>query len=287
MKISDSALLERAKIVAKEEQLKTVQLLELLAEIERRMLYVHIGYTSLFSYLVGELGYGESEATLRVKAMRLTIKVPEVKAKLAQGTLSLSNAACVQSFIRDEKMDNENIYEVIQQCEGKSTREVKKILDEKRKVVKTEFVIKLSGSAAEKFARLKNIYPDISDVEIIEALIEEKLTNIKLGEKRNEDAFALDRAESQNQQKHAQNSVPKSIPISTRRILHARASGQCEHVDLKTKRRCQCRVNLQMDHRFPRAWGGTNEIGNLMILCRSHNLARGVQSFGVDKMNRR
>ena len=282
MKISDTALLEKTKYVAKEEQLKTVQLLELLAEIERRMLYVHIGYTSLFSYLVGELGYGESEATLRVKAMRLTIKVPEVKDKLAQGTLSLSNAASVQSYAKDEKINNDNIIAVIQQCEGKSTREVKIILDEKRMVVKKEFTIKLSGPAADKFTRLKKIYPDISDNEIIESLIEEKLTKIKLGEQKIEDTLAPDQDQSQNQQQHAQ----KSVPISVRRTLHARASGQCEHVDSKTKQRCQCRVNLQMDHRFPRAWGGTNEIANLMILCRSHNLARAVKSFGADKMRR-
>ena len=77
-----------------------------------------------------------------------------------------------------------------------------------------------------------------------------------------------------------------SVPTHLRRALHARASGQCEFIDGKSKQRCQCRVNLQVDHALPRAWGGGHELGNLRLLCRSHNLERAVKAMGVEKMAR-
>ena len=269
MKISDTQLLQETKMIAKQEQMKTLELLKYLTEIDRRMAYVKLGYTSLFAYLTQELGYSGSEAALRVNAMRLLNKVPEVQEKIVTGALTLSSAASIQSFSRTEKVDPT---ELVKECEHKSTREVNKILEEKREVRKVEFTLKITGQAAAKFARLKKLFPDLTDLELIESAIEEKLTRIKLGEKKSEE---LTKVPPQQ----------KSIPRSTQRNLFTRAQNQCEYVDPKTKKRCPSRSNLQLDHIFPKAWGGTHEAINLSILCRAHNFAYAQSCFGIDKMS--
>ena len=270
-KISDKQLLDETKKVAKQEQLKTLELLSCLTEIDRRMAYVKLGYTSLFAYLTQELGYSGSEAALRVNAMRLLKKVPEAQEKIAAGTLTLSSAASIQGFSRAENVSTEKVKQLVEDCEHKSTREVTKILEERRGVKKVEFVVKLTGQAAEKFARLKKLFPDLSDVELLEGAIEEKLTRIKLGEKKSEEFLKI-------------NPTQKSIPRTIQRTLFTRAQNQCEYVDPKTKKRCSSQTNLQCDHVYPRAWGGPHETGNLRILCRTHNLASAYSSFGTDKM---
>lgn len=285
MKISDQALLTKAKQVAREEQKKTVELLELLFEIERRMLYVGLGYTSLFTYLVQELNYSEAESALRVKAMRLMIRAPEIKEKMGQGQMSLSVAASVEGFLREEKVtSSQEVAMIVESCQGKSTREAQRMLNEKKQRPQREFVIKIKGQAAEKFERLKKLMPELTDNEIIEALVEEKLTQAKLKIK-HQQAEHVETMKAATEKEISPGNT-KTVPIATRRTLHFRAQGQCEHIDAKTKRRCQSRSRLQVEHCYPQSWGGGHEIGNLMILCQAHNLARATKSFGVDKLAR-
>ena len=282
MKISDTKLLEETKKVAKQEQLKTLELLTFLAEVDRRMAYVSLGYASLFAYLTHELGYSGSEAALRVNAMRLIKKVPAAQEKIATGALTLSTAASILSFARTENVD---VKELVGECEHKSTREVTKILEDRRELKKVEFTIKLTGSAAEKFARLKKLFPELGDCELIESVVEEKLTRVKLNEKK------IDEAKVENQQdvksSNTENRGYKRTAISraTLRTLFTRAQNQCEYVDKKTMKRCQESRQLQSDHIYPVAWGGTNHLANLRILCRTHNLASAVSCFGANKRN--
>ncbi|MGE5085192.1 MAG: HNH endonuclease [Bacillota bacterium] len=62
------------------------------------------------------------------------------------------------------------------------------------------------------------------------------------------------------------------IKITLRRKLLQKASHCCEFVDSKTNARCQSHYQLQIDHRIPRARGGSNTESNLRVLCRTHNL---------------
>jgi 5-methylcytosine-specific restriction endonuclease McrA len=49
---------------------------------------------------------------------------------------------------------------------------------------------------------------------------------------------------------------------------------------------CGCARHLQLDHIIPRALGGTSTVGNLRILCRSHNLEAARLVFGDAWMDR-
>lgn len=66
------------------------------------------------------------------------------------------------------------------------------------------------------------------------------------------------------------------IPYQVRRRVMRRGGYRCAH--------CGCRGErgnpLQIDHIVPWSWGGGNEEGNLAVLCRGCNLAKGARYAG-------
>lgn len=87
---------------AQSERNYLVKVLHGLQEIERRRLFLEWGFPSLHQFCVDALGYSEGSAARRVQASRLLKDVPEVEAKPADGTLSLSVAAQAQTFFYRE-----------------------------------------------------------------------------------------------------------------------------------------------------------------------------------------
>ncbi len=125
---SNQSLLDNAKRLSNEERKITTEILHHLREIEARKLHLEMGYSSLFEYCLRELKYSESQAQRRISAMRLVKDLPEVEAKIKEGSLSLSNAAKIQSFIRQAYKDEKPLNllekkELVQKIENKSTRE--------------------------------------------------------------------------------------------------------------------------------------------------------------------
>lgn len=75
-------------------------------------------------------------------------------------------------------------------------------------------------------------------------------------------------------------------PKELDRQLWQRAESRCEFVDPITGKRCDCKNLLQREHVIPVALGGTNELSNLQLLCRTHNLLRAREVFGDKKIDR-
>ncbi len=97
--LKNEEILANTKNLVKEERRIQVELLHHLREIEKRKLFLEIGFGSLFDYVVQELGYSESAAYRRIQAMRLLKAVPVIEEKIADGSLTLTTAAQVQSFL--------------------------------------------------------------------------------------------------------------------------------------------------------------------------------------------
>ncbi len=82
-----------------------------------------------------------------------------------------------------------------------------------------------------------------------------------------------------------------STPLKTgpssrdQRTVMNRAGLSCEFTD-KSGKRCGSRHLLQIDHVKPRGIGGTDATTNLQVLCRAHNLIRGIRTYGPEKMRR-
>ncbi len=84
--------------------------------------------------------------------------------------------------------------------------------------------------------------------------------------------------------RHAPSRYPAAgrprIAAATRREVWARARGQCEHPG------CGSRFRLEIDHRRPRALGGGDDLDNLRLLCRTHNLFEARRQLGGPLMSR-
>ena len=139
-----------------------------LQEIERKRLHLEWGFSSLHQFCVEALGYSEGSAARRVQAARLLRDVPEVKAKLEEGTLSLSVAAQAQSFFyRESKLARsytpEKKRDLLDKLDHKTSRETEREL------------LKLSPQALPQ-ERLRQVTPEhqelrvILDAEMIQAL---------------------------------------------------------------------------------------------------------------------
>ncbi|MGE0633025.1 MAG: HNH endonuclease [Pseudobdellovibrionaceae bacterium] len=68
--------------------------------------------------------------------------------------------------------------------------------------------------------------------------------------------------------------------------LWTRANSHCEYVNPVTKTRCSSCFGLERDHVIPLALGGSNDISNLRLLCRTHNLMYARKYFGPRKIQR-
>ena len=102
--LSDQHLVQQLKrLTAVERQLEVV-VIDHLRELERRRLYLPLGFSSLFDYATRELGYSEAAAWRRIKAMRLCGEVEGARDRMRDGSLTLNSAALLQNaFDRQER----------------------------------------------------------------------------------------------------------------------------------------------------------------------------------------
>ena len=94
--LSDRALLRQTSTLVRHERHLQAAVIDHLAEIESRRLFLQRGCSSLFDYAVRELGYSDAAAGRRVGAVRLCADQPDARERLRDGSLTLSAAAELQ-----------------------------------------------------------------------------------------------------------------------------------------------------------------------------------------------
>ena len=94
--LSDRELLRETSNLVRHERHLQGAIIDHLAEIGARGLYLERGFSSLFDYAVRELGYSDAAAARRIGAMRLCADQPEAREGLRDGSLTLSVAAELQ-----------------------------------------------------------------------------------------------------------------------------------------------------------------------------------------------
>jgi hypothetical protein len=189
--LTDSELLKEAKNLVSQEQELLVKVLHHLKEIERRRLFSSLGFNSLFTYAVKQLGYSEDQAQRRISAMRLMRELPQVQEKIQTGQISLTNLCMAQSmFRREEKirpMNKEQKILVLEKLVGRTSRDAEKIViqnssEESREVLtkKAENIRVLAENAVEiKFI----ITEELRDkIETLKGLMAHSCPNIDLAE---------------------------------------------------------------------------------------------------------
>ncbi|MBO9665785.1 MAG: HNH endonuclease [Bdellovibrio sp.] len=132
--LSNADLLSRFGKLVQTERKITHLVLECIAEIDARKLFLDKAYPSLYEFLVQEFGYSSSAALRRIESARLLREVPEVAVKIESGALNLSQLSKVQQAVRavqkiaDRKLDIEEKKELLNRIEHTTQQQTEVIL---------------------------------------------------------------------------------------------------------------------------------------------------------------
>jgi 5-methylcytosine-specific restriction endonuclease McrA len=249
-------------------------LIDRLQEVDEKRVFEHLGVTSLFSYCVEILKLSEDRAYALIRVARKSVEVPELKAAVSQGELSVAAAKRIAAVITPE-----NKTEWIEKAKELKQRELDKAIAEVAPVTKVtervkpiaedifEFRCPISKGLEEKMRRVR------------EVLAQKTQRSVSLSE--GLEALADLFLEKHDPVKRAERAVKKPvkqlvskpvgvIPARVRHEVNLRDRGQCTHVDPRFGR-CRNRQWLDVHHIQPRSWGGKNEVGNLATLCSAHH----------------
>ncbi len=194
--LDNGTLIEEIRKAAKNEQDLTLQVIELISEINRRKIFLKLGFSSLFDFVTKDLGYEPSSAMRRIQAARAISEIPELREKIADKSLSLSVVSQGQNFLNKKASDSGKKIsiaektELFKKLENKSTREAEKELfkmapelclksKEQEKVLSehlTELRFVIDAETKQKMDELKlwmsHQNPDMTQAQFFKVMIE-------------------------------------------------------------------------------------------------------------------
>lgn len=291
--LSNSDLeLQLKDLVTKERKLLHLILLHI-REVDRRRLYLEKARSSLFEYLVKDMGYSSSGAQRRLEASRLLKDIPSLATKIESGSLNLSQVGLLAQAIKQNereglqaitvthkeellnKIENKNSYEtqkVLSLELDLELRPVAKLIPQKDNSVHVE--ITLSQDQYQKLLQCKDLAAHLLLQNKKGTALPEVIETVC-------DQFLKLRGRSKAQSPTAKMATPrgsdaslakpnKSLTPKIKREIFKRNTG-CEYHDPLTGQKCQSHFALEVDHRIPRWAGGDHSLENLQLLCSSHN----------------
>ena len=125
--VSDKRLLSSIRKLSETERKTVLSILVHLIEIDRRRLYLEMGYSSLFEFCVKSLGYSRSVAGRRISVARCIRKLPLAMSALASGKVSLTNLSLITGIITTE-----NASDLLSRIAGASKKEVELLVSSRR-----------------------------------------------------------------------------------------------------------------------------------------------------------
>lgn len=245
-------IFKRIKELVKVEKNYTVKILKELMVIEKNKMYCDLKYSSLYNYIIKELGYSDAESTIRVNAVRLMIKSQSAVKKIEEGSLTLTNAAEANRVVAkiEATSDKEKAIKIemlVDTAASTTKREFKNHIAKEFSEIRRE-TLHLSEFMIEKFDRLRKKYgQDKSSYELLDMLLEKELKG----------PVAPQRV------RNVTAKVIRSIPLAVKHKVH---TGCCAS--------CGVMSNLEYDHKIKFALGGKNDVTNIQILCRSCNMRK-------------
>src|SRR5437870_4327573 len=97
--LTDDALLARLEQLVRQERESAADVVEHLAETDRREIVLDRGYTALFEYCVKKLRYSEAAAFLRIRAARAVNDFPRILGDLRSGAIHLDAVARLYPYL--------------------------------------------------------------------------------------------------------------------------------------------------------------------------------------------
>ena len=315
--LTDELLVVETKSLVASEREVLVKLLHYLNEIERRELYLKLGYSSMYAFATKKLNYSEAQALRRIRTARCIKDLPEIENLLLNGKLNLCVVALAHKELRSDKKQ-----EVLARLTGTSKREAEAILSEDKpeKVIRDSIKPLGRKRTAKKSAKplplLENSLtvpgngkPEakpqrhhiqfsageefVEKLEEVKSLLSRKFPKgIGLEEALAEcmEAYLDKHSPIRRQERRAKrnaksaskakaNKRSRYVPAGIHDQIFIRDEHRCSYVS-DDGVRCECKHNLHVDHRKPFAIGGRSEFDNLRLLCGPHNRMEAKRVFG-------
>jgi hypothetical protein len=289
-KLTNNELINLAVRRAGAERALSLEVINLIRAIEQRRCFLELGYGSLFDFVTKALGYEESAALRRIAAARMIRELPEIEAKISQGSLNLSSVNQAQIFFRREerltgkKLSAGEKRRVLGGLENKSARKVKQALldvfpaqalaEESARPVSsthTELKVIIDEPLRLKLEKLKSLLshqnPHMTYVELINQIADLALKKLEPVTKKSPATSPV-----QNGTRYIRQQVRKNVWRDYQIC--------CAFTDPVTGQRCESRYQLQVHHVTPFAKGGASAEENLKLYCRAHNLHQAKIDFG-------
>jgi len=308
--LSNLDLVSGLKSRVSQEKEIVAQMLYFLAEVQKRRLFFDYGCSSLFQFCMKELGLTEAESGLRISAMKVVLEMPEIREKIAEGSLSLTSVSQARSFFREKIKSNSALeksekLDLLKSLENKSTRECERQLigllpekplpQERTKVITQSHVqisLNISNELMAKLDKIKALLshknPNMTHSELLEELaniVLQKLSPTVRAKSTLGKSVKISAAGFSKKEKPEQTKLPRApSKRSVIREVWIRDQERCTFVDPTTNEKCESRHLLEVDHVHPKALGGEDTLDNLRILCRAHNQWAAIQVFGLEKM---
>lgn len=270
-------------------------ILECIAEIDTRKIYLEKAYPSLYEFLVKEFGYSPSAAVRRIESARLLREVPEVSAKIESGALNLSQLSQLQQATRfvqkteDRKVDLSEKRKLLSKIENKTQTMTELILAQelalpvvmqnKTTTHRNESValtITLSKEQMKLLEQAQDLIahavPEKKWSELITYLAQKEVLRRTVVKKRNITESTMHLKELYPNKEMSKTLRVKRKPIKAslkKSILHEQAC--CQFKDPESGKICASTRFLQIDHIQSLSAGGGNEQENLQVLCSQHN----------------
>ena len=314
---SDKELLARTVELVRVEREHLVEVIEHLAEVERRRAYLDAACRSLSCYCIERLGYSTDEARKRVAVARLSGRFPQVLEELRAGRHHMTGLTMLGPVLTDD-----NVVTVLAEGRGKSCSEIEVLLAQQfpkpdvpeRVCPKPEQLAAPalsgagSGTSSPAAATPAKVAPlsesrwsvQLTIGESLKAKIEEARQLLSHAVPNGELATLVERAfdallaeekkkrfgAEKPRKQRALKPGSRHVPVEIARIVWERDGWQCTFVD-DDGNRCSAREALTIEHREAFALGGEASAENLCLLCAAHNRHAARKVFGNEHVERK
>ena len=296
-----------------------VEFLWHLAEVDRRRLFLEMGYSSLFAFCTERLRLTRSAAFRRTTAARLLVRFPAVEEYLSDGRLCLTTLVELRDVLEDSTHET-----VLEQAAWKTEDEVKVLVASLRpQPTPMDFVRRVPEPARVEArppmpepapvelaapvhrapaARSEPIDADLyrvgmtigrefkEELDEIKAMLSHKIPDGNLEAVLREcvrvtrEVYRKRRRGSDRQRAGKTTSAEgRRIPVEVRRQVWDRDEGRCTFTS-RDGRRCGSAHQLEFHHRLPYAMGGAATVDNITLHCRAHNGYRADLDYGAAHM---
>lgn len=133
MNSENAKILSNLERLVKSERKIMHQILVHIAEVEKRKIFLELGFSSIYKFLTQHLGYSEDAAYDRMAGARMLSCAPEIVTKLEEGAINLTQLVKLNQCLKQEKkngqpVSSEKTRELVEQIENKTNFETEKIL---------------------------------------------------------------------------------------------------------------------------------------------------------------